>query len=87
MSTPPLLPPQPPVHKLLERLTQVQETTQRQLADLQRAVTEAQAKATKTVVQKVDEERRYQFKKKEMRSSFALIKLYPATMTLLKRIG
>ena len=50
-------PPPPPVHELLERLTKAQETTQKQLADLQRAVTDAQVEATKTVVQKLDEER------------------------------
>ena len=77
MSTPPS--PQPPMHELLERLTQAQETTQRQLADLQRAVMDAQAEATKTVVQKLDEERRYQFKKKGNEKQFRLIKLYLAT--------
>ena len=58
MSTP------PPVHELLDKLTKAQETTQKQLADLQQAVTDAQAEATKTVVQKLDEERGYQFRKK-----------------------
>ena len=70
MSTPPPPPPQPAMHELLERLTQAQETTQRQLADLQRAVTDAQAEATKTVVQKLDEERGYQFKKKGNEKQF-----------------
>ena len=70
MSTPPLLPPQVPVHELLERLTQAQETTQKLLEDLQRAVTDAQAEATKTVVQKLDEERGYQFKKKGNEKQF-----------------
>ena len=67
MSTPP---PQPAMHELLERLTQPQETTQRQLADLQRAVTDAQAEATKTVVQNLDKERGYQFKKKGNEKQF-----------------
>ena len=67
MSSP--LPP-PPVHKLFERLTKPQETTQKQLGDLQRAVTNAQAEATKTVVQKLDEERGYQFRKKENKKQF-----------------
>ena len=65
-----LPPPPPPVHELLERLTKAQETTQKQLADLQRAVTDAQAEATKTVVQKLDEERGYQFRKKGNEKQF-----------------
>ena len=69
MSTPPP-PPTPPVHELLERLTKAQETTQRQLGDLQQVVTDAQAEATKTVVQKLDEERGYQFKKKGNEKQF-----------------
>ena len=68
MSSPP--PPPPPVHELLERLTKAQETTQKQLADLQRAVTDVQAEATKTVVQKLDEERGYQFRKKGNEKQF-----------------
>ena len=58
------------MHEVLERLTKAQETTQKQLADLQRTVTDAQAEVTKTVVQKLDEERGYQFRKKGNEKQF-----------------
>ena len=59
------------MHKLLEKLSKAQETTQKQIADLQQAVTNAQAEATKMVVRKLDEERSYQFKEKGNEKQFA----------------
>ena len=47
----------PSVSEPLEKLTKAQENTQQQLTDLQQAVTDSQAEATKKVVQKLDEER------------------------------
>ena len=57
------------VTELLEKLAKARESTQ-QLADLQWAVTDAQAEATKKVVQKLDEERGFQFKKKGNEKQF-----------------
>ena len=58
------------VTELLEKLAKAQESTQKQLADLQRAVTDAQAEVTKKVVQKLDEERGFQFKKTGNKKQF-----------------
>ena len=58
------------VNELLERLTKVQEDTQRNLVDLQWVVTNTQAEATKKVVQKLEEERNFQFWKKGNKKQF-----------------
>lgn len=60
----------PQVHELLDKLAKAQQATQQQLVDLQRAVTEAQADTTKKVVQKLEEERGYQFRKKGNEKQF-----------------
>ena len=60
----------PQVHELLDKLAKAQKDTQQQLADLQRAVTEAQVDAIKKVVQKLEEERGFQFRKKGNKNSF-----------------
>ena len=60
----------PEVHELLDKLAKAQNDTQQQLADLQRVVTEAQADATKKVVQKLEEERGFQFRKKGNEKQF-----------------
>ena len=52
------------VHKLLDKLTKAQKDTQQQLAGLQQAVTEAQADASKKAVQKLEEEKGFQFRRK-----------------------
>ena len=52
------------VNDLLKKLTDAQEATQRQLTELQQQVTSSQATSTKLVVQKIEEERGYTFRKK-----------------------
>ena len=52
------------VADLLKRLTDAHEATQRQLTQLQQQVTSAQVASTKLVVQKIEEERGYTFRKK-----------------------
>ena len=53
------------INDLLKRLTDAQAATQRQLAELQQQVTSSQETSTKLVVQKIEEERGYTFRKKE----------------------
>ena len=52
------------INDLLKRLTDAQAATQRQLAELQQQVTLSQETSTKLVVQKIEEERGYTFRKK-----------------------
>jgi len=52
------------VADLLKKLTDTHEATQRQLTQLQQQVTSAQAASTKLVVQKIEEEHGYTFRKK-----------------------
>ena len=52
------------INDLLKRLTDAQAATQRQLAELQQQVTSSQETSTKLVVQKIEEERGYTFRKK-----------------------
>ena len=52
------------VADLLKKLTDAHEATQRQLTQLQQQVISAQAASTKLVVQKIEEERGYTFRKK-----------------------
>ena len=52
------------INDLLKRLTDAQAATQRQLAELQQQVTLEQETSTKLVVQKIEEERGYTFRKK-----------------------
>ena len=52
------------VNDLLKKLTDAQEATQRQLTELQQQVTSSRATSMKLVVQKIEEERGYTFRKK-----------------------
>ena len=52
------------INDLLKRLTDAQVATQRQLAELQQQVTSSQETSTKLVVQKIEEECGYTFRKK-----------------------
>ena len=71
MSSPPRgTPGLPLVHKLLDKLTKARKDTQQQLADLEQAVTEAQADATKKAVQKLEEEKGFQFRRKGNEKQF-----------------
>ena len=71
MSLPPRgTPGPPPVHELLDKLTKAQKDIQQQLVDLQQAVTEAHADATKKVVQKLEEEKGFQFRRNGNKKQF-----------------
>ena len=52
------------INDLLKRLMDAQAATQRQLAELQQQVTLLQETSTKLVVQKIEQERGYTFRKK-----------------------
>ena len=52
------------VANLLKKLTDAHEATQKQITELQQQVTSSQIASTKLVVQKIEEERGYTFRKK-----------------------